>query len=1567
MFLSNLSIKRPVVAVVMMLTLVTLGLFSLRRLPIDMMPDIEIPVLSILTEFPGASPEAVEREVTKKIEEAVNSISGVKHVQSVSREGLSSVVVEFDLEVKINDVSQEARAKINAVRRELPAGMKDPVIQKFDISGMPVISLAVRSASMSPRDLTTLADRRVKRRLESIPGIAKAKLIGSAKREIAVNLDPAKLSALGMGADEVVMGLSAENINTPLGRLTRGDSEMPLRISGKPKDAAEYAAMVIGRRGDQPIRLSDVATIVDGVEEQRSLALINGQSAIAIDITKQTKANTVAVVDAVLKIVADLKAEMPAGTELQVVRDTSVFIREAVADVQNTLILGGLLTVLIVFCFLNSWRSTVITGLTLPISVISSFIVMYFLGMTLNMLTLMALSLAIGLLIDDAIVVRENIVRHLEHGEDHMEAARKGTAEIGLAVLATSMSIIAVFVPVAFMKGVIGRFFFQFGLTVAFAVLVSLFVSFTLDPMLSSRWHDPDIERKGKRNLVRRALDVFNNGFERMADAYKGVIAWALDHRLVVVGVAILAFVCGLGIFMVLQTEFQTAMDQGEFVVKFKSAPSASLAETRGRMEEVLKALGEFKEVRYTYASIGAGDADTVRNASVFVKLVGKTERTITFRDFVHDARLRLEKIPGLVLSVQEEPDAFQKPLQLAVQGDDITTLKRYATELKREMYSVPGIVDIEAGMELDLPEYRLVVDRERAAASGLGSAAVANAVGVLIGGQAVTTYEDEEGEAVDVRVRLPKALRGDVTQVRDLKLTVPTLRGAALVPLSDLVTFTRAVSPAEINRRDLARQVVVDANLDRIPLGTAGGLVTAAASKIQLAPGYKLVQGGDIEMMIESFGYLGEALLLAVIFVYLILAAQFESFIDPLAIMLSLPLSIVGMAGTLLLTGDTINIMSLIGLIMLMGLVTKNAILLIDYTKVQRRRGLDRRSALITAGRTRLRPILMTTSAMIFGMLPLFFALGEGAEFRAPMARAVVGGLITSTLLTLIVVPVVYTILDDIAGWLFRRRRVAAAAATTSLVLALVLVVGTTTVAAQTPSVAAPAPSAAAQTPSVAAPAPSAAAQTPSVAAPAPSAAAQTPSVAAPAPSAAAQTPSVAAQDFSPALRAAGSMLQQAATAVQAAGGAPQAAPAKVLTLDQALAIAATQNRDVQKAIEFQKWVRGKYIEERANAFPQIIATGNLAWTFDNSQSKLFENFGGFGGSGDTGGLGDIFGGRQDVRTAQVSVTQPLFTWGQVGAAIRAAQVGFKLADHQLRRFRQAVAKDVSTAFYGVLVAKEFARIAEQDLAQKQRHLEETQRRQSAGTATDYDVLAAQVAVENARPAIISGQNAVRVAREQLRFLLAETSAEVDVTGTLETAIEPAPSYESVLAEALKNRPELGEAASQRGVYAELVTIAAAGSKPRIDFAAALGTKSLALKTIGATGYNWNAAVIASVPIFDGNRTKGRVAEAQSDLARATLDEMKAREGITLEVRTAVNAVKEAAEIVTALTGTVKQAERLLFLAEKGFELGVKTRLDVQDAELNVMAARANLARAQRNYRVARVNVDWVAGSLDT
>lgn len=1019
MFLSDLSIKRPIFAAVMMLVLVTLGLFSYRRLSIDMYPDVEIPVLSIVTKFPGASPETVEREITKRIEEEVNRIPGVKHIMSTSRESVSSVVVLFQLEVKINEAAQDARAKINTIRGDLPQGIEDPVIQKLDFAAMPVVSLAIRADGLSPRELTTMVEKKVKRRFENIAGVGKVELVGAAKREVNVIVNPLRLEALGMGVDEVITGLRSENVNTPLGRLQSGGSEYVLRIAGKPDSVGQFQRMVIGVRNDRPVTLGEVAEIRDGIEEERSTALVNGTRAISLDILKQSGANTVGLVDRVKAEMEKIKTELPSGVKIELVRDGSVMIRDSVRDVEDTMIIGGILTILIVFCFLNSWRSTVITGLTLPISVISSFTVMNFMGMTLNVLTLMALSLAIGLLIDDAIVVRENIVRHLERGEDHFTAARNGTAEIGLAVMATTFTIVSVFIPVAYMKGIVGKFFFQFGITVSFAVLVSLFVSFTLDPMLSSRWFDPDIHRTGKRNLVARTLDRFNDWFDRTADGYRAMIAWALDHRKTTLALAALAFAGGLVLFLNLQSNFMPEVDNSEIQVTFKSAPDASLAETQGRLEKVLTMIRGIREVKHTYATIGAGETATVRDAVIYVKLAEKEERKLSQKEIQRIIRRELQQIPGITPSIMEVGRMDnQKPLQINIRGEEIARLKHYAAEMKKRIEGIKGIADLEVSMEQDIPEFRLAVNRELAATSGVMTSDIVRTLGVLVGGQAVSTYEDEDGDAVNLRLRLPQSLRQQPEQASRLNLIVQKpAGGTTLLPLGSLVSYQRSATPAEINRQDLTREVVISGNMDGLPLGTAVEKIQAAAADLKMDKGYRLVFSGEAEDMMESFGYMAEALLLAIILVYFVLSAQFESFISPFSIMLALPLSLVGMAGMLFLTGDTINIMSLIGLIMLMGLVTKNAILLVDFAQVLRSRGMERREAIITAGRTRLRPIMMTTVAMIFGMLPLALGIGKGAEFRAPMARAVIGGLITSTFLTLLVVPVMYSWLDDLAS----------------------------------------------------------------------------------------------------------------------------------------------------------------------------------------------------------------------------------------------------------------------------------------------------------------------------------------------------------------------------------------------------------------------------------------------------------------------------------------------------------------------------------------------------------------------
>ncbi len=1026
MILSDLSIKRPIFASVMMLALVTLGIFSYKRLAVEMFPNVEFPLVSVVTSFPGASPETVEREISKRIEESVNQVAGVKHVFSTSREGVSTVTVQFQLEQKVNDCAQEVRAKIGSIRGNLPKGIDEPIIQKMDFNAAPVAALAVQSSTFSQRELTSLVDKKIKKRFESVAGVGKVEMVGGQKREINVELDPVKLDSLGLGVNDVVNGIKSENTNTPLGRLTKGGAEYPMRIEGKPDKAEDYRLMPVARRGERPITLGEVAKVSDGVEEKRKLALVNGQPAIGLDIYKQSGGNEVELVDTVKKTMLKVQKELPPGVTLTIVRDGTIMTRESLADVKETLLIGGILTILIVFCFINSWRSTVITGVTLPISVISAFIIMNAMGMTLNVMTLMALSLAIGMLIDDAIVVRENIVRHLEMGKDHMEASRFGTAEIGLAVFATSCSIIAVFIPVAFMKGIVGRFFYQFGISVAFAVLVSLFVSFTLDPMLSSRWHDPSIHLQGKRKGLARWLEVFNNWFDRTADKYRGAIGWALDHRKTVMLLAVAAFVGGIIIFGSLESNFMSREDKGEFQISFKTAPDASMTETEDRMQMILSAVKDIPEFDHNYSTIGAGDSGTVRDGLLYIKLKERKERKRDQFVLQREVRQRLQKIAGITFSIEEvgQVGGARKPLNADLKGDDLAVLKQLGLKLKEELYKVPRIVDLSVTLEHDIPEYRIRVDREKAVSAGITTGDIVGSLTRLVGGEAISTYEDEDGDAVDVRVRLPETLRRNPGQIANLKVSVPGGSGAnRLVPLSSIMTTEVAASPTEINRRDLARQVTVSANLDDLPVGTAVKYVEAAAKKINMPPGYSVNLSGEAEDMAESFGYMGESLLLAVVFVFLILAAQFESFFEPFAIMLALPLSIVGMAGMLKITGDTVNIMSLIGLIMLMGLVTKNAILLVDYAKVlQRRDGMQRRDAVILAGRTRLRPIVMTTLAMIFGMMPLFLGIGAGGEGRAPMARAVVGGLMTSTLLTLLVVPVMYTVMDDFGGWVRRK-----------------------------------------------------------------------------------------------------------------------------------------------------------------------------------------------------------------------------------------------------------------------------------------------------------------------------------------------------------------------------------------------------------------------------------------------------------------------------------------------------------------------------------------------------------------
>jgi HAE1 family hydrophobic/amphiphilic exporter-1 len=1023
--LSGLAIRRPVFTAMVMTALIVLGFFSYRRLPIDQFPAVDLPIVTVQTTYPGASAETIEREVTRRLEEAFNPVEQVKKITSVSLEGVSQVTVEFELTRPVDVAAQDLRSKIDGIRRDLPVGVDPPVVQKLDLSAMPIISLALSNPKVPLVRLTALADETIRRRLESVPGVGEVRLSGGLKREVRVYLQPARMEALGVTVPQISAALQRQNMEVPAGRVEQGAGEQLVRVTGRIVDPHQFDDVIIATRAGLTVRLSDVARVDDATEEERSLALVDARRTIGIDLIKVSGANTVAVADGVKTVIAGLQAALPAGTQLQIVRDNSVLIRNSVHDVITELLLGALLTVIIVMLFLNDWKATAITALSLPVSVISSFILMRALGFTLNVLTLMALSLSIGILIDDAIVVVENIVRHREMKEDHFTAAGNGTREIILAVMATTLSIVAVFVPVAFMGGIIGRFFFAFGITVAWAVLVSLFVSFTLTPMLSAWWGvNPHTGGAAHGNLITRTLGRFNRWFDTASTGYRGIIRWALGHRKTTIAVAVLSLVAALALVPFIGGSFNPDSDNSEFTVQFETPEGSSLAQTRVKAEQVGATLRAMDGVAYTYTTIGAGPTGSVRAGEVYVRLTPPGKRSIAQKQMMMVARARLAPIYGVRTYAMENsgPGGTQAPLQVELRGPDIGELQRISQLILAQVRTIPGVVDVKSSLGDPKPELRVEVDRDAANQVGLDIGAISSTIRPLFAGEVVTRWEDPTGEERDVRVQLAPELRRSIADVS--ALPVPTARvgpnGVTSARLGDVAHISVASAPSQIDRMRLERVVSISGNTSPdISLSEASAAIRTKLAGIPMPPGYSTNLGGQTELLAETGGYVVEAILLAVILIFLILASQFESFTQPLAIMLSLPLSLVGVLLALLLTRTTLNIMSMIGVIMLMGLVTKNAILLVDNANERRRQGTDRFTALIEAGAVRLRPIMMTTLAMIAGMLPIALALGEGGEFRAPMARAVIGGLITSTMLTLVVVPVAYSYLDDFGGWI--------------------------------------------------------------------------------------------------------------------------------------------------------------------------------------------------------------------------------------------------------------------------------------------------------------------------------------------------------------------------------------------------------------------------------------------------------------------------------------------------------------------------------------------------------------------
>ena len=1009
MKLADVSISRPVFATMMIIAILVFGLNALPRIGIDLLPDIEFPIVTILTVYPGADPTAVEEKVTKKIEDAVNTLPDIDTLLSYSNENVSQVIIRFKLEADVNRALQDVRDKVAYIRSDLPLDIEDPLIQKLDLGALPVLTYSVTGPSdMSNVALAKFAEKVLKEEIQKASGVGRVDLIGDRPREIHLLIDPVALNAANLTVEDVMAILGAENIELPAGRFDRNTRELSLRVDNQITNPREIGDIELMRINGAPIFVRDVAQIVDTEKDARSFASVAGKPAVLIQVLKQSGSNVVATADAVKKVVAKLEKNFPKGVKVSLASDNAKFIREAINDSVFDLIYGAILAVLIIGFFLRNRQMTMISAVAIPVSIIGTFSIIQALKFTFNYMTMLGLALSVGIVIDDAIVVIENIFRHVERGEKPMDAAQRATQEIGLAVVATTFTIVSVFIPVAFMKGIVGRFFYQFGVTVAVAVLISLFVSFTLTPMLSSRF----VRHEGHQGWFFRTIERF---LKWLDEKYARLISLALRHRLRVALIAIILLAISFAAVSMVPVEFMPEQDEEKFEVNVETPPGSTLEHTRNICALVERVIEQLPGIELITTTIGGGAQEKVNEGSLFITLVSSKERAYSQKEIMAMARKKTEGIVGAIVTVGAATEfgggSFRsEPLQLAIRGENYTVMEETALRIVEKLKKTAGFVDVDSTVRGGKDELRIRVDRDKASQMGVQPAQVAMAVRDLVSSAKVGEMAQGE-DRYDILVWLPKERRSSIA---DLDLIKVRNYMGQLVSLSDLVTLIPGKGPTQIERQNRQRQVTIFANLEKVPLATAQKKVEQIAAS-EVPPGVNTAFVGEVEFMQESFKNMISALMLAIILVYIILASLFNNFVHPFTIMLSLPFSVIGAFGALLISGYTLSIISMIGVIMLMGLVTKNAILLVDRANQNISKGLDRTSALVDAGRVRLRPILMTTFAMIFGMLPVALAISKGSEIRAPMATAVIGGLITSTLLTLVVVPIVYTFMDDL------------------------------------------------------------------------------------------------------------------------------------------------------------------------------------------------------------------------------------------------------------------------------------------------------------------------------------------------------------------------------------------------------------------------------------------------------------------------------------------------------------------------------------------------------------------------
>ncbi len=1022
MSLADLCIRRPVFATMLSMALVVLGFFSYEQLGLDLFPNVDFPTVTITTTLKGASVEEMESGVTKPIEEIVNTIEGIDELRSTTKEGVSTIIIQFLLEKNSAVAAQEVRDKVATVVSRLPDGTEPPIIEKFDVDASPIMSVVV-AGNRNLREVTEIAKKQIKEVIETVSGVGAVIMVGGRERAVNVTVDPDKMSAYQISILQVRDALRHQNIELPGGRVDEGSRELVLRTMGRMPDVEAFDDLIVGTYQGRPIRIRDIGAVENGTAEPRGFARLNAANAVSLVVRKQSGTNVVSVVDAVKAKLAEIKPGLAADITTQVVTDQSRFIKRTIEEVQRHLILGAILVALTVLLFMRDWRSTLIASVAIPTSIISTFTLMRYMGFTLNNITMLGLVLAVGIVIDDAVVILENIFRHVEErGETPMSAAGTATREISLAVMATTLSLIVIFLPIAFMAGIIGRFFRSFGVTVAFAIAVSLLVSFTLTPMLSSRFLRPKkAGQSAKEGRFYRLIDA----------AYGASLRWSLRHRWVIVVLAIATTLSTVPLMKIVGTTFIPLDDQSEFEVIVQTPGGYTLERTDALFHDLEAKFRNLRGVTDVLSTVGdttgkarPGEGD-VTSGSIYLRLVDLGARSYSQFDVMADARKILAtRYPDLRVSVQGV-SAFrgggtrQSEVEFDLQGPSLDKLTAYSDQITERMHADTGFVDVDTTLSVRKPELRAVINRERASELGIQVEDIASTLGLLVGGEPVSKYKEED-EQYDVWLRATKAQRDDPTDVYALTVWSPK---AQLVKIYSLLNLDEARGPAQIERQNRQRKVGIFANLSGIPLGTAVQRIQAIAKDMKLPAAYHVTFSGRAKVLAETVASFFTAFILSLIFMYMVLAAQFESFLHPITIMLALPLSVPFAVLSLILLHNPLDIYSIFGLFMLFGIVKKNGILQVDYTNTLRAGGMERDAAILEANHARLRPILMTTVMLVFGMLPMALGSGPGAASRASMAKVIIGGQTLCLLLTLLVTPVAYSLFDDLGHYAFARR----------------------------------------------------------------------------------------------------------------------------------------------------------------------------------------------------------------------------------------------------------------------------------------------------------------------------------------------------------------------------------------------------------------------------------------------------------------------------------------------------------------------------------------------------------------